>query len=117
VDSEAVPVAYGCFGGKQFGRSACGCTPACGSEVGVCDATLNLGLRPRLVYVGPLALSCAQDDRVWAGKGKCRSRFPEGMTEGKATAKAKTAVAANAGAFGLLSGLSCGRGLEGVSEG
>jgi len=33
-----------------------GSTPACGSEVDVFDANVYLGLRPRLVYVGPLAL-------------------------------------------------------------
>jgi hypothetical protein len=37
-------------------------TPAFGRAVRVCDAGLNLGLRPRLVWVGPLALFCSVGD-------------------------------------------------------
>jgi hypothetical protein len=33
-------------GGGQFGRFACGCTPACGSKVGVFDAVVMARLKP-----------------------------------------------------------------------
>jgi hypothetical protein len=42
--------------GKQFGRYACGFTPAFGRAEASATRLVYLGLRPRLVYIGPLAL-------------------------------------------------------------
>jgi hypothetical protein len=58
----------GC-GGGQVGRFACGFTPAFGRAVGSSIPVVYLGLRPRLVCIGPLALGMWEEFTTCAGFG------------------------------------------------
>jgi len=51
-------------GGRQFRRCGCAFTWAFGRVVASSTRVVFLGLRPRLVYVGPLALGVGSVDGV-----------------------------------------------------